>query len=92
MQGPIDFQEDLLGQVFGLIESSGEAIRQVVNPLGILANDGFPGAMVAGQAPSHQIRVGVLQPVFAPSLPLLPYLIANQRGGAKKSFNFLLPF
>ena len=69
IESPIDLQENLLSQILGLIKSSGEAICQVVNPLVVLANYGFPGAMVAGQAPFHQFRIGCLQPVvLAPSL------------------------
>src|SRR5262245_59498555 len=92
IESPINLQEDLLSQVLGLIKPSREAICQVVNSLCMLADDCFPGAVVASQAALYQIRIRFLQPSLAPfaSATTLPHL--NQRGGAKKSFKFLFPF
>src|SRR5262249_3345292 len=66
-EGPIDLQEEFLSKVFGFLKPSRETVRQVIDPLGILMNDHFPGAMVAGPASSYQLRIGCLQPVLAPS-------------------------
>ena len=80
----INLEEDLLSQIFGLVKSSCEAVSQIVNPLMVLANYGFPGSVVAGQAAFRQLRIGYPQPVQAPSASC--YLVINQRSGAKKSF------
>ena len=62
----INLQENLLGQVFSLVKPSGEPVSQVVNPLMVLANYGFPGRVAASQAAFHQFRIGYLQPSLAP--------------------------
>src|SRR5688572_3736557 len=41
VQSSIDLQEDFLSQIFGLVKSSREAVRQIVDPLVVLANDVF---------------------------------------------------
>lgn len=70
MKRPIDFQKNFLSQILGFIKSSGETVSQIVDPLMMLANDVLPGAMVAGQASFHQLRIG-LQPSWLRPL-LLP--------------------
>ena len=47
LERPIDLQENLLSQILGLVKSSRETVSQVIDPLMVLANDAFPGAMLA---------------------------------------------
>jgi len=86
----INLEEDFLSQIFSLIKSSNEAVSQVVNPLVVLANYAFPGAMVACQTSFHQLRIGCLQPCLGSASAAL--LVTDQRGAAKKSFILLFPF
>ena len=71
------------------IKSPGAVLSQIVDPLLVLADDSFPGAMVAGQAPFHQLRVGSLQPYGSVGFRCLD---VSKRGLANKSFKLLLPF
>jgi len=71
------------------IKSPGAVLSQIVDPLLVLADDSFPGAMVAGQAPFHQLRVGSLQPHGSVGFRCLD---VSKRGLANKSFKLLLPF
>jgi len=64
---PERLQEYFLSQVLGFIKSSGEAVGQVIDPLRVLPDYVFPGTVFAAQAPFHQLRIGCLQRVSAPS-------------------------
>ena len=47
IESPINLEEDLLSKILGFIKSSRETVSQVIDPLMVLANDAFPGAMLA---------------------------------------------
>ena len=45
-----NLQEDVLGQVFGFVVLADELVRDVENLPPVLANDGFPGSLIAAEA------------------------------------------
>src|SRR5262249_11148765 len=47
-------QEDVLRQIFGLLVPADELVRDVEHLAPVLAHDGFPGELIARQAPLNQ--------------------------------------
>src|SRR5580704_9965348 len=63
-QRPVHLDEDFLGQVFGVVGRSGEAVADVVDAPVVGLNDFFPGSGVAGNtaADQHRNYLNVFQP------------------------------
>src|SRR5271167_763014 len=55
-QGAIHLDEDLLGEVLGVVGGSGEAVADVIDTPVVGLNDFFPGSGVAGNTAADQHR------------------------------------
>jgi hypothetical protein len=61
MQRPVNLQENLLRQIFGLIGASCETVGQIVDSRVAMSNNHFPGLAVSVPALGYQFGVGRFQ-------------------------------
>ena len=57
MERTVHLQENLLGQIFSLIESASETISEIVNALVMLMDDLFPRIAISLETFRQQFRV-----------------------------------